>query len=417
MRRRGECEEGERIKEEDKGKIFMDWDLKTPSWDLAELERESIPNIAPLVGSSSFQGQNTKGDCSVDLKLGRLGDFGDGSLDKLKDPRISTVLAPPSGSTKRSRAPSNGTQTVSCLVDGCKSDLTNCRDYHRRHKVCELHSKTPKVMVGGQEQRFCQQCSRFHLLVEFDEVKRSCRKRLDGHNRRRRKPHPESLSMNSGSLFTNHQGSRFLPFTTTQMFPTAVVSPPWSGVVKTEEDTTPYNRHQQLHFIDRQNTFTGSFSHSYRGKQFPFLQSNDVTLINRMPPESSVCQPLLNSIASSESEGSRKMFSDGLTRVLDSDCALSLLSSPPMQTSGISLNHVVQPDPIPIAQPLVPVLQYSGVGRYPCSQGVEDEQASVLVPDASDVDALHCHGVIHLGSESDGSTQNGGPQTLPFSWD
>nr|DAD30523.1 TPA_asm: hypothetical protein HUJ06_009374 [Nelumbo nucifera] len=205
MRRRGECEEGERIKEEDKGKIFMDWDLKTPSWDLAELERESIPNIAPLVGSSSFQGQNTKGDCSVDLKLGRLGDFGDGSLDKLKDPRISTVLAPPSGSTKRSRAPSNGTQTVSCLVDGCKSDLTNCRDYHRRHKVCELHSKTPKVMVGGQEQRFCQQCSRFHLLVEFDEVKRSCRKRLDGHNRRRRKPHPESLSMNSGSLFTNHQ--------------------------------------------------------------------------------------------------------------------------------------------------------------------------------------------------------------------
>lgn len=31
---------------------------------------------------------------------------------------------------------------------------------------------------------------RFHSLEEFDEGKRSCRKRLDGHNRRRRKPQP-----------------------------------------------------------------------------------------------------------------------------------------------------------------------------------------------------------------------------------
>lgn len=32
---------------------------------------------------------------------------------------------------------------------------------------------------------------RFHLLQEFDEGKRSCRRRLAGHNRRRRKTHPE----------------------------------------------------------------------------------------------------------------------------------------------------------------------------------------------------------------------------------
>ncbi|MDG2865975.1 hypothetical protein P7M39_24385, partial [Vibrio parahaemolyticus] len=54
-----------------------------------------------------------------------------------------------------------------------------------RHKVCEVHSKTAQVSIGGQKQRFCQQCSRFHSLEEFDEGKRSCRKRLDGHNRRR----------------------------------------------------------------------------------------------------------------------------------------------------------------------------------------------------------------------------------------
>jgi hypothetical protein len=33
---------------------------------------------------------------------------------------------------------------------------------------------------------------RFHLLEEFDEGKRSCRRRLAGHNRRRRKTQPDA---------------------------------------------------------------------------------------------------------------------------------------------------------------------------------------------------------------------------------
>jgi hypothetical protein len=33
---------------------------------------------------------------------------------------------------------------------------------------------------------------RFHVLTEFDEGKRSCRRRLAGHNRRRRKARPET---------------------------------------------------------------------------------------------------------------------------------------------------------------------------------------------------------------------------------
>lgn len=47
---------------------------------------------------------------------------------------------------------------------------------------------------------------RFHSLGEFDEGKRSCRKRLDGHNRRRRKPQPDSLSLNSGRFHSSYQG-------------------------------------------------------------------------------------------------------------------------------------------------------------------------------------------------------------------
>ncbi|CAL4936865.1 unnamed protein product [Urochloa decumbens] len=78
-----------------------------------------------------------------------------------------------------------------CQVEGCGADLTAAKDYHRRHKVCEMHAKASTAVVGNTVQRFCQQCSRFHLLQEFDEGKRSCRRRLAGHNRRRRKTRPD----------------------------------------------------------------------------------------------------------------------------------------------------------------------------------------------------------------------------------
>ncbi|TVU44302.1 hypothetical protein EJB05_03738 [Eragrostis curvula] len=78
-----------------------------------------------------------------------------------------------------------------CQVEGCEADLTAAKDYHRRHKVCEMHAKASTAVVGNTVQRFCQQCSRFHLLQEFDEGKRSCRRRLAGHNRRRRKTRPD----------------------------------------------------------------------------------------------------------------------------------------------------------------------------------------------------------------------------------
>ncbi|KAL7121056.1 hypothetical protein ACP275_02G159900 [Erythranthe tilingii] len=74
-----------------------------------------------------------------------------------------------------------------CQVEGCGVGLVNAKEYHRRHKVCEMHAKAPVVVVLGIQQRFCQQCSRFHRVGEFDETKRSCRRRLAGHNERRRK--------------------------------------------------------------------------------------------------------------------------------------------------------------------------------------------------------------------------------------
>ncbi|KAJ3706707.1 hypothetical protein LUZ61_010412 [Rhynchospora tenuis] len=106
------------------------------------------------------------------------------------------------------------TSVPRCQVEGCTRTLSDAKEYHRRHKVCELHSKAPRVIVQGVEQRFCQQCSRFHVISEFDDAKRSCRRRLAGHNERRRKSnahdsimrnaiHPLSIGRAAGLRFPN----------------------------------------------------------------------------------------------------------------------------------------------------------------------------------------------------------------------
>lgn len=61
---------------------------------------------------------------------------------------------------KRGSGSSSGSIQPYCQVEGCTNDMTNCKTYHRRHKVCEVHSKAPTVITGGCQQRFCQQCSR-----------------------------------------------------------------------------------------------------------------------------------------------------------------------------------------------------------------------------------------------------------------
>ncbi|KAL0545838.1 hypothetical protein IC582_015734 [Cucumis melo] len=97
------------------------------------------------------------------------------------------------GAAVSGRRKSGGSvSSPSCQAHNCAADLSEAKRYHRRHKVCEFHSKAAIVMVAGIRQRFCQQCSRFHELTEFDEAKRSCRRRLAGHNERRRKNSAES---------------------------------------------------------------------------------------------------------------------------------------------------------------------------------------------------------------------------------
>ncbi|KAL5573547.1 hypothetical protein UlMin_023144 [Ulmus minor] len=92
-----------------------------------------------------------------------------------------------------------------CQAEKCSADLSDAKQYHRRHKVCEHHAKAQVVLVDGMRQRFCQQCSRFHELSEFDETRRSCRRRLAGHNERRRKSSSESNKEGSSRKSTGTQ--------------------------------------------------------------------------------------------------------------------------------------------------------------------------------------------------------------------
>ncbi|XP_062190989.1 teosinte glume architecture 1-like [Phragmites australis] len=421
----------------------MDWDLKVPAaWGLAEMEHDAGAAKPAAAGPSGGHANVATGcrppgpECSVDLKLGGLGECEFGAAlaaDRREEPAaagkapaaaVASASSPGFSAAKRPRAPGGGGgaghQYPSCAVDGCKADLGKCRDYHRRHKVCEAHSKTPVVVVAGREMRFCQQCSRFHLLAEFDEAKRSCRKRLDGHNRRRRKPQPDTMT--SASFIASQQGTRFSPFTTPR--PDAN----WPGVIKTEE--SPYYTHQLPLATSSRQHFVGSTSaYTKEVRRFPFQQEGEISFATGVVMEASVCQPLLKTVAPPESSSGSgsKMFSDGLTRVLESDCALSLLSAP-ANSSVIDVSRMVRPtEQVPMAQPLVSGLQFGSspwFSRPPASTGavsmttgfsscpvVESEQLNTVL--SLNDNEMNYNGMFHVGGE--GSSDGTSP-SLPFSW-
>ncbi|XP_038893774.1 squamosa promoter-binding-like protein 13A [Benincasa hispida] len=320
-----------------------------------------------------------------------------------------------SGSSKRARGTHNGnTQPVSCLVDGCNSDLSNCRDYHRRHKVCELHSKTPQVTISGLKQRFCQQCSRFHSLEEFDEGKRSCRKRLDGHNRRRRKPQTDPLPRSAGS-FSYHQGPQLLPFTSSQVFPsTTVSSHGWSSGVSdgATDPAVHHNRNPQLNFLEKQSLFVEasdqSSNNNYKASQpLGFLHGGPTT-----------CQPLLRTIntlpdnGDGGSERNKMIYDRFKIGVSESDCALSLLSSPQTQ---IQSDHQLQQQRNVAISMLHPLTHPNTFDTSDSSSGqIPNDIHHHHPPPPPPHAALNFSGIFGISSDNSG---NQSPSTLPFHWE
>uniref|UniRef100_A0A7N0RJ35 SBP-type domain-containing protein n=1 Tax=Kalanchoe fedtschenkoi TaxID=63787 RepID=A0A7N0RJ35_KALFE len=360
----------------------MDWSSsKGPSWDWPELEQQqqhSFPANNIDIGSGSF---------SVDLNLGSVIGSSQTQLgiSRSQLPLPSKRARAAAANCSASAVGQQQAATAYCLVDDCKSDLSNCRDYHRRHKVCEVHSKTPEVTIQGRKQRFCQQCSRFHALEEFDEGKRSCRKRLDGHNRRRRKPQPET-HLQQGTYLPNFPGAGMLSFSNPSSHThslSSLISPTgWSGSINKIED--PYNKQPHLNLLEKQNSVTDYSPSRYREAQrLTFLQGKHQ--MNHPEPSD------------------HQVFYDGIaTQAPDSDCALSLLSRPmlPMHTE-INFRNAI---------PLQPHHHHHAVlsSRQPAGH------FSTLQPTVPGSD-VNFHDMFQTGPDE--SNVKNEPQTLPFYWE
>ncbi|GLJ11262.1 hypothetical protein SUGI_0149530 [Cryptomeria japonica] len=234
-----------------------------------EFDKIDKTNASLTVAASTGSG----GDSHIGLKLGKRTYFEDVSASSgipIKAAPSLGIPVTPSVSTKRHRGLSQSMQSPRCQVEGCNADLSSVKDYHRRHKVCEAHSKSSMVIVNNQEQRFCQQCSRFHVLSEFDDGKRSCRRRLAGHNERRRKPQLDSIALNSsrsGSSFYDSYRTGLLmdrsSFMPQRIFSSSVLDGYndfklghgkgiWPRIVKTE-DQLIFDGHLQTPSVNQQS--------------------------------------------------------------------------------------------------------------------------------------------------------------------
>ncbi|KAF3780408.1 Squamosa promoter-binding-like protein 17 [Nymphaea thermarum] len=271
------------------------------------------------------------------LKLGKRTYFQDGgagaATTKSRCLRGASLVAAPAP-PKRARGVLQSGQPPRCQVEGCKADLTGSKAYYCRHKVCGMHSKSPKVIVAGMEQRFCQQCSRFHQLSEFDQGKRSCRRRLAGHNERRRKPPPGLIPSNYGrftsTLYENSRiGGLLVDFT----FPKHAVKDVWPTIRVSE------------HAPDQVQA-TGNY--------LPHLWQGDASAADILSPG---VHPFLQVSSGASSFYSHKISPrDCFSGVSDHGCALSLLSHQPLgskaRSSGlITVNHLFNDEDSTMGQP------------------------------------------------------------------
>lgn len=111
------------------------------SGNLSKKMEASIGSIEPFIG----------------LKLGKRTYFeNSGAGSNVKSASLSVMPTP----LKKTKSSGQNLHIPRCAVEGCDFDLSMAKEYHRKHKICDNHSKSPKVIVGGHERRFCQQCSR-----------------------------------------------------------------------------------------------------------------------------------------------------------------------------------------------------------------------------------------------------------------
>ncbi|XP_019167070.1 PREDICTED: squamosa promoter-binding-like protein 6 isoform X2 [Ipomoea nil] len=383
---------------------FMSWELKAPcgiGGTMGDIETQGIVGmgsqdlITKSLGNnhsifaaphSAFSGENhsssklstsivmessSRDSSLIDLKLGGIPDHRATQINKSHKPNHPALSSAQSSTpVKRTRAGGQNSQPPFCQVHGCKKDLTSSKDYHKRHKVCEAHTKTSKVIVNGIEQRFCQQCSRFHLLAEFDDGKRSCRRRLAGHNERRRKPRTGLNSGRTGRLFQSYPGTSFpgTAFTTSSfvcqdILPSSLPRPPkyemndWYRNVKVEDGVDFSPPQLAIPLINAHSQPRSLFPSYNPEKHCPPLarckvsESSNNSYAHDMDVPNFVSHSLFNSnseVLNAFDSSSTIHGNHGLSGMSSSGHALSLLSSHSQSSSNHSSmvptpHHLISP--------------------------------------------------------------------------
>lgn len=265
----------------------------------------SVGSLEPLIG----------------LKLGKRTYFENSSAGaNVKNAAIPVMPTPSNTLVKKTKSSGQNLPVPRCLVEGCNIDLSLAKEYHRKHRVCDVHSKCPKVIVGGVERRFCQQCSRFHSLSEFDEKKRSCRRRLSDHNARRRKPPQETVQFNSARLpspfYEGRQQMGFLLNSAPYVYSRSPANNTWNGLCNSKFTITKgYSAKAEV-------DGTTDCLMQMPGMKLPhIINMQDNTNNGFLAPKSSVPE------ASSPGSKGSSMISSNVDAAPDYCRALSLLSS------------------------------------------------------------------------------------------
>ncbi|XP_068649503.1 squamosa promoter-binding-like protein 8 [Aristolochia californica] len=217
-------------KEMENGGDYWDFTAFNTPASFNEMMYQGSSNVQHHILAAAAGGNNYVPTVDPHLTLGKRHYFEDGGEKHLGGfPLVKRGRG--YGVQSSSSSPAAMGSVPRCQVEGCNVALLTAKEYHRRHKVCEMHSKAPKVVVLGIEQRFCQQCSRFHVVSEFDDSKRSCRRRLAGHNERRRKSSHDAMARNP-STDNKLPGGRFPCISSTSglalsLLSSMVSSPSW----------------------------------------------------------------------------------------------------------------------------------------------------------------------------------------------
>lgn len=173
------------------GKKSLEWDLNDWKWDgdlftanpvnplPSDCRSRQLFPIGPEIGtkgnannsSSSDEVNavnNSKGKRELDKRRRvtvvedeELNGEEAGSLNLKLGGHVYPVTDGDAKSGKKTKIAATPSNRALCQVEDCKTDLSSAKDYHRRHKVCDMHSKASKALVGNVMQRFCQQCSRW----------------------------------------------------------------------------------------------------------------------------------------------------------------------------------------------------------------------------------------------------------------